>query len=173
MANTRIVNVACNFEGCKQKFITLTGYLSHKRMHLKRGDRELPSKDSSLNERYGSILTPFTFDKSVTVQLGQEVMDLVTGYKGIVTNITTFIHGCKRIGITRKFNPQHDTSGEEYALTEVFDEQGLKVLSNGYYLPPEEQIDINDASQVIAKLSESQPIRQRAGNRRFKPSRFG
>jgi len=33
------------------------------------------------------------------VNLGDEVKDMVTGFKGIATSITTYINGCRRIGV--------------------------------------------------------------------------
>jgi len=34
-----------------------------------------------------------------TVELGDEVQDLVTGYKGIAVGITQWLYGCKRVSV--------------------------------------------------------------------------
>ncbi len=42
------------------------------------------------------------------VVLGQEYKDVVTGFKGIAVAATTFLHGCRRIGL----QPKVDKDGE-------------------------------------------------------------
>lgn len=72
--------------------------------------------------------SPFKF------QLGQEVKDQVTGYTGIVDNITDFLYGCRRYGVKTR-NP--DIKEEE--ATRYFDEPQLEFISNGLYEPPKEK----------------------------------
>ena len=38
--------------------------------------------------------------------LGDEVKDTVTGFKGIVTGISTFLHGCRRIAVQPKIDKE-------------------------------------------------------------------
>jgi hypothetical protein len=60
------------------------------------------------------------------IQLGSEVMDLVTGFKGIAMGRTLFLNGCARIGV----QPPMDKDGK-IPDAQWFDEPQLKVLKEG------------------------------------------
>ncbi len=40
------------------------------------------------------------------ITLGQEYKDAVTGFKGIAVSTTTFLHGCRRIGLQPPMNKE-------------------------------------------------------------------
>ena len=56
------------------------------------------------------------------VELGDQVIDAVTGFSGIALARTTWLHGCDRITI----QPRVDRKGEVPGM-EVFDEPQIKV----------------------------------------------
>ena len=57
------------------------------------------------------------------VELGCEVLDVVTGFKGIVTGVSTFLYGCSRIGVQAKADKAGNISDARW-----FDEPQLKVI---------------------------------------------
>ena len=59
------------------------------------------------------------------VKLGDEVIDTVSNFKGIVIAITEWIHQCKRISVQPKV-------GKDGTLpdTQAFDEPALKVIKS-------------------------------------------
>ncbi len=65
-------------------------------------------------------------------QLGQEVKDKITGYDGIVDNITDFLYGCRRYGV-RTRNPEIIEDDE---AVRYLDEPQLEFVSDGLYEPP-------------------------------------
>ena len=70
----------------------------------------------------------------MTIELGQEVKDRVTGYQGIVVSVTNFLNGCRRLAVQRKFNPEKD---EKTPDLEMFDEPDLILVGNGILPEPE------------------------------------
>lgn len=65
------------------------------------------------------------------VNLGDEVKDEITGFTGIVTAVTSFIHSCRRVQIT----PKVSTDGV-YRDAEWLDEPQLTITCKGAYLSP-------------------------------------
>ena len=57
------------------------------------------------------------------INLGDEVKDVVTGFKGIVTSRTQWLHNCNVYGV----QPQGLKDGKSFAR-EHFDEPQLKVI---------------------------------------------
>ena len=57
------------------------------------------------------------------VELGQEVKDTVTGFKGIAIATTTFLYGCRRVSV----QPKMDKEGK-IPEAQVFDEPQLECL---------------------------------------------
>ena len=57
------------------------------------------------------------------INLGDEVKDTVTGFKGIATGVSEFLHGCRRICVTPKMN-KDGTLGE----AQWFDEPQIAVV---------------------------------------------
>jgi len=86
------------------------------------------------------------------IELGKEVKDRVTGYAGIAVSVTTFLQGCDRYGVQKKFNPEKDDAPTE---VEMFDDLDLEVV--GYGILPEPK-------------PEPEPQRV-GGNPDFKPKR--
>jgi len=60
------------------------------------------------------------------VKLGQEVMDTVTGFRGIAVTVTEFLQGCRRVEI----QPKVDKDGKLRDIG-TFDEPQLKVVGKG------------------------------------------
>lgn len=58
------------------------------------------------------------------VKLGDEVIDTITGFKGIAVGNTTWIHGCSRITIQPK---GLDKDGKIFE-PQTFDEPQLKII---------------------------------------------
>ncbi|KKM21381.1 hypothetical protein LCGC14_1635920 [marine sediment metagenome] len=59
----------------------------------------------------------------MTIELGQKVKDTVTGFTGIATATTTYLHGCRRIAV----QPKVDKDGN-IPECQVFDEPQLECL---------------------------------------------
>lgn len=85
--------------------------------------------------------------EKVTVHLGQEVEDIVTGYKGIVTSITDFLYGCRRVGVIRRI-PESERLDENSIKEALFDEPGLKIISNGLYIAKNKPIRTGGSRDV-------------------------
>ena len=66
-----------------------------------------------------------------TVELGMEVKDRVTGYKGIVTSIAKYLSGCDRCLVQPPVDKENKLSEPEH-----FDITDLVVVSDGLYIPP-------------------------------------
>lgn len=64
--------------------------------------------------------------EKLKVELGDEVKDVVTGFKGVVFGITVFLQGCRRIGI----QPPVDKDGK-LADAHWFDEPQIEVIRKG------------------------------------------
>ncbi|MBX9877654.1 MAG: hypothetical protein K2Y22_04280 [Candidatus Obscuribacterales bacterium] len=67
----------------------------------------------------------------IEVKLGDRVRDKVTGFEGIATGITVWLHGCRRVVI------QPEKLGTDGKLIEswTFDEPGLEILEVGARAP--------------------------------------
>lgn len=70
------------------------------------------------------------------VKLGQVVIDRVSDFKGTVIGITTFLNGCRRIGVA----PKVDKDGK-LQDTQWFDEPQLRIVSNETELTGQQEID--------------------------------
>jgi hypothetical protein len=62
------------------------------------------------------------------IELGDEVKDRVTGFKGIATGRAVFLYGCTRISVTPKVK-----NGK--AESEWFDEAGIERIGPGVNKP--------------------------------------
>lgn len=61
------------------------------------------------------------------IQLGMEVKDSITGFKGIVVCIANWLHGCRRIGIQSRELDKENKPQESV----FFDEGGIRILGQG------------------------------------------
>lgn len=59
------------------------------------------------------------------VQLGTEVRDTLTGFKGIAVSRTEYLYGCVRIGVQPKGKP------DQAPEPKYFDEPSLEVVGKG------------------------------------------
>ncbi len=68
----------------------------------------------------------------MTIKLGQEVKDRVSGFKGIATATTRFMQGCDRVLVSPKV-------AKDGTLPEgrMFDEPDLDVVGDGIKLRPQ------------------------------------
>lgn len=62
--------------------------------------------------------------KATNPELGDQVKDKISGFTGIVTSVTDFIAGCRRIGVT----PQELKLDGSPIEIQAFDEPNLEVL---------------------------------------------
>jgi len=61
------------------------------------------------------------------IKLGMEVKDRISGFQGIVTSITEFIYGCRRLGVAPQMLTGEGKPRDEY----VIDEPQLDIVGNG------------------------------------------
>ncbi len=64
------------------------------------------------------------------VDLGDQIKDGVTGFEGIVTAISEYLNGCRRVCVTPP------AEGGKYQDERWIDEPQLTVLKRAAYLPP-------------------------------------
>ena len=62
-----------------------------------------------------------------TINLGDEVKDKVTGFKGIAVAVTTWLNGCVRVTIT----PEGLDKEGKVKTSESFDEEQLTLIKAG------------------------------------------
>lgn len=58
-----------------------------------------------------------------TIELGQTVQDVITGYEGVVVSITEYLHACRRVVVQSR-----DLKDGKPVEDMVFDEQRLAAL---------------------------------------------
>jgi hypothetical protein len=63
------------------------------------------------------------------VNLGDEVVDVVSGFKGIATGKSEFLYGCTRIGVIAR------AKGNETKDMQWFDEPQLKIVKRAKVKP--------------------------------------
>lgn len=68
----------------------------------------------------------------MTIKLGQEVKDRVTGFRGIAVGRTTYLQGCNRILV----QPKVDKEGKMLEGS-AFDEPDIVVIGDGLLPKPE------------------------------------
>jgi hypothetical protein len=68
-----------------------------------------------------------TFDP---IGLGDRVKDPVSGYTGIVTGITTWLHGCVRMGVMSETLHEGKPIDERW-----FDQSQLRLVERGVHTP--------------------------------------
>ena len=94
------------------------------------------------------------------IGLGDRVEDTVTGYKGIVICVSTWLHGCIRMSVQPEklkdgapMEPQH------------FDQTQLKLLKKGVHVPQVTEVAPVQPT-APARRSAGGPARETAGFRR-------
>lgn len=69
--------------------------------------------------------------KGDIIECGDEVVDKITGFEGIVTGVTTFMAGCVRVAVSpRKLKPDGTV-----IEAQIFDEPNLKVKKRNVMKP--------------------------------------
>ncbi len=61
------------------------------------------------------------------IKLGQEVRDNITGFQGVATARTLWLHGCERILVQPPFNKKEQKLPEAH----TFDEPQLEIIGDG------------------------------------------
>jgi hypothetical protein len=77
------------------------------------------------------------------IELGREVEDRVSGFRGIAISRTTYLQGCDRIGV----QPEVDSEGKLPDIKD-FDEPDMRVVGHGIFAPKEK--DDNGGPRHVA-----------------------
>lgn len=80
--------------------------------------------------------------EKLLAQLGDEVVDNVTGFRGIVVARTKWLHGCARLAVQPKV-------GKDGAIKDSvsFDEVELKVVKRGV-IKPDSELVVNEGKPI-------------------------
>ncbi len=91
------------------------------------------------------------------IGLGDRVKDTVTGFTGIVIGVTTWLHGCIRIGV------QPEKLGKDGKTQEAvwFDQSQLLLVKAGVHKPM--LLAVAEAPPAEARRSSGGPAREGAG----------
>lgn len=91
------------------------------------------------------------------IGLGDRAKDPVTGFSGIVTSVTTFLHGCIRIAIMpEKLDKDGRPREEKY-----FDQSQLVLVKPGIHAPM--VLNVGEAPQPEIRRSVGGPAREGKG----------
>ena len=85
------------------------------------------------------------------LELGHEVQDRVTGFKGIAIARTSYLQGCDHILVQPKANVKDGTIPE----AQSFDEPDLKVIGRGILPKPEPEPKKNGGPRPMAMRAQS------------------
>lgn len=96
-------------------------------------------------------------DDFKSAQLGDRVKDPVSGFKGIATCITTWLHGCVRIGV----QPEEITKEGKVAESVYFDQSQLIVVKKAVHTPV--ILAVTPAPPAPAVRRQGGPSRETAG----------
>lgn len=95
-----------------------------------------------------------------SIGLGDRVEDSVTGLKGIVVCVTTWLHGCIRMGV----QPEEVKDGKPVEAV-FFDQTQLKLLKKGIHAP--QVLEVAPVQPVApTRRSAGGPTRESSGFRR-------
>ncbi len=94
------------------------------------------------------------------INLGDRVKDPITGFTGIVTSVTTWLHGCIRIGI----QPEKPLPDGKPGEMQHFDQSQLVLVKAGVHKPM--VLQVGPAPEPITRRSNGGPSREGAGFRR-------
>jgi len=93
------------------------------------------------------------------IGLGDRVKDPITGFSGIVTSVTTWLHGRIRIGVQAEKLTDGKPVEDRY-----FDQSQLVLVKAGVHKPM--VLQVGPAPEPIARRSNGGPAREAAGFRR-------
>ena len=93
------------------------------------------------------------------IELGDRVKDPVTGHQGIVTCVTTWLHGCIRIGV----QPEKAHEGKPIEAT-YFDQSQLVILKKRVH--ESMVLGVVEKPEAIKRRSAGGPARETAGFKR-------
>ena len=93
------------------------------------------------------------------IQLGDRVKDPISGHTGIATCITTWLHGCIRIGV----QPEKTADGKVPDAT-YFDQSQLVVVKKGVHEPM--ILEVTPAPAPTTRRSNGGPALEGTGFRR-------
>lgn len=88
-------------------------------------------------------------NKKPEIELGDEVQDLISGFKGIVTAKASFVAGCRRLGV----DSQELIDGKPVER-QYFDEPNLKIVKSGKLKPKKcSKQKINLGDEIECKMN--------------------
>lgn len=87
-----------------------------------------------------------------TVQLGDRVKDRITGFSGIVTGITTWLNGCRRVGV----QPEKLDEGK-LQDPQWFDEPQVDIVKRAVHVPFGQGVAITPAAPAPARRGGPRP----------------
>lgn len=94
------------------------------------------------------------------VGLGDRAKDPITGFSGIVTSVTTFLHGCIRIGISpEKLDKEGKPQEEKY-----FDQSQVMLVKERVHAPM--VLSVGETPKPEKRRSNGGPAREGVGFRR-------
>lgn len=99
---------------------------------IKKGSVELPDANTFdecilVVDKAGIAKELPKIDDTVTIKLGEEVEDIVSGFRGIAVEIVTFINGCVYVQITSKTAKDKDGKPTRLFLSH----RQLKIVGSG------------------------------------------
>lgn len=93
------------------------------------------------------------------IGLGDRVKDPISGFQGIVTAVTTWLHGCIRVVV----QPEELREGMP-AADQAFDQSQLVLLAAKAHTPM--VLTVAPAPDPIERRSNGGPVRERASHKR-------
>src|SRR4051812_12054611 len=94
------------------------------------------------------------------IGLGDRVKDPITGFSGIITSISTFLHGCIRVGVApEKLDKDGKPREDRY-----FDQSQLVLVKARVHAPM--VLAVTEAPKPETRRSNGGPAREGAGFRR-------
>jgi len=87
------------------------------------------------------------------IGLGDRVKDPITGLTGIVTSVTTWLHGCIRIGVQPETAKESKVPDIQY-----FDQSQLVLVKAGVHTPM--VLEVGPAPETPARRSNGGPGRE-------------
>jgi len=96
------------------------------------------------------------------IDLGDRVKDPITGFTGIVTCITYWLHGCVRVGVQPEVLHEGKPVEDRY-----FDEAQMRIVSKRVHQPTSAYQDaLSDPAQLAGVRPPGGPAREGPGFRR-------
>lgn len=128
---------------------------------MKKSDSKLPEAwcvditNVSVVKKSQVKVSKVTDQAYVTVELGDQAKDPVTGFEGIVTEKTVFLNGCTQIGLT----PKIDKTTGNRRDKEAFPAARVKLIKRGVHTSQQ----LKEADKPTQKSVPGGPMRRSQG----------